>query len=956
MVKSLEIRVLGPFEVVAGGRAVSVSGSKREGLLAMLGLRRGRVAGVDELIDALWGEELPAAPRNALQHHVARLRAALGQEAIVASADGYALPDASVDALRFERLLAEVRLALREGDARAGAESVGLALSLWRGPALHGLTETAWFAAQARRLEALRVDALEERFEAALALGEHREIVSALRATLEESPFRERLWGQLMLALYRSGRQADALDTFQEARRVLSDELGLEPGPELQRLQAAILAHDPAVAAVPIPPRRRGNLPAPVTSFVDREQELARVVASLREQRLVTITGPPGVGKSRLALEAARSLEQEIPGGIWLVDLSRAGSSADVGRLVANALDIDVGDRLELVTAGLSDTRAILLFDGCDRVVEEAARIASTILAACPGVRVLATSREVFHLVGEMRVILAPLALPDVDSTDGSVAVDLFAERARTARAGFELTPDAAQLVGEICRRVDGLPLAIELAAARVNALGLSEIRSSLDRGFALLQSGARPSDESRALETLVAWSYDLLHADEKTLLHELAVHRGGAPLPALSASAAEHGLDETTTTQLVGALVDKSVVTVSFPEGDARYDLLDTVRAYALERLAQGDGLAGARKAHAEYYVSVAESARAELRGPDWLACLRRLQLENDNLWAALDYAREAADPTTAVRLGAAAGWYFALAERVSEGRRFLELALSSTSDDSPLKMKIELLSHLCYLAAEELDLGVAVEAGEDGLRLAATNDAPSEGALVRVALSVALARQGDRKRAAKLVDEARATFEERGDHWGAAAALLVGAQGAAGAGDASTAAALIPGLVLHSEAIGYEAFQVPAALLEAWVAEQRDDKEAAAGAYRRAFELSERVGFADHASFALAGLGSIARARGELPQAEALYRRALSVAEANSEVWAAAHARVGLARVLEARGDPATAETLCRSVIEWAQARRPHQARESLFVALVGDPAEAAELALGTVALAPR
>lgn len=249
MIHPLEVRLLGPSEVMIGGRPANVSGGKRHGLLALLALRCGRVVGVDALIDALWGDELPAAPRNAVQHHVARLRAALGQETIVASPDGYALTDATVDALRFEELLGQARSALRTGDAGAGAETVAYALELWRGPALQGLTDTAWFSAEARRLEQLRVDALEEQFEAALALGDHREIVAALRAALEENPFRER---QLMLALYRSGRQPDALEVFREARRVLSEELALEPGPDLRRLQEAILAHDPTINIAPL--------------------------------------------------------------------------------------------------------------------------------------------------------------------------------------------------------------------------------------------------------------------------------------------------------------------------------------------------------------------------------------------------------------------------------------------------------------------------------------------------------------------------------------------------------------------------------------------------------------------------------------------------------------------------------------------------------------------------------
>ena len=230
MQELLEIRLLGPFEVRAAGTPADVGGSKRQVLLAMLALRNGRPVEIDALVDGLWGEELPAAPRNALHHHIARLRAALGEGSIVGFPDGYAVKDAHVDAVRFEELLAETRAALRDGDVRAAADAVESALALWRGPALQGLTGTAWFGAEARRLEALRVDALEEQFELALALGEHRELTAALRATLADNPFRERLWGQLMLALYRSGRQADALETFQEARRVLADELGLEPG------------------------------------------------------------------------------------------------------------------------------------------------------------------------------------------------------------------------------------------------------------------------------------------------------------------------------------------------------------------------------------------------------------------------------------------------------------------------------------------------------------------------------------------------------------------------------------------------------------------------------------------------------------------------------------------------------------------------------------------------------
>ena len=953
MTDPLEIRLLGPLEVLVGGRAVNVTGSKRDALLALLALRGGRVVGVDALIEALWGERLPAAPRNAVQHHVARLRAVLGSGSIVASPDGYGLRDASVDVLRFEELLAEARAGLREGDARAGAEAVAQALELWRGPALQGLTDTDWLSAEARRLEALRVDALEERFEAALALGQHREIVSELRAALEEDPFRERLWGQLMLALYRSGRQADALETFREARRVLAEQLGLEPVPELRRLQEAILEHDPSIAAVPAA-ARRGNLPAPSSSFVDRERELAEVVDLLREHRLVTLMGPPGVGKSRLALEAVRSVESELRDGGWLVDLGRAGGAADVVRVVAQALEARGGDPLGRAVARLRDADAILILDSCEHVTEEAGRVASVLLSECLGVRVLATSRQALRIVGETRVPVVPLAVPGPDSSDGagSPAVQLFAARARAARPGFELTADAVPLVAEISRQVDGLPLAIELAAARVNHLGLAELLSLVARRLGQVRD-QRASEVARAgLRTLVEWSYDLVHADEKMLLHQLAVHRGGASLPSLIALGARHGLDETTVTYLLGMLVDKSIVSVSFPGGHARYDLLDSVREYVLEQLAATGRLAATQQAHAEYVATLADAARRELRAGDWQACLMRLALENDNLWAALAHARDAPEPAIAIRLGAALGWYFAVAERVSEGRRFLELALAASSEDAPVNLRIELLAGLCFLATEELDLDAASDAGERALALARAAPASSGSVLAQATLSLALAYAGDQERAAMLAEDACARAEATGAHWDLALASLLRAIGAARAGDLSTVAATAAQTYQQSDAIGFNAFQVPARLLEAWAADRLGDAEASVDAYGSALELATEAGFGDHAAFALAGLGANSLAAKDLGHAEALFRRSLATAEAARGPWVAAHARANLARALAAAGDTETAERLYQSVLEWSRTPRPRQARESLNIALAGSPATTALLGLAELA----
>jgi predicted ATPase/DNA-binding SARP family transcriptional activator len=949
----LGIRLLGPFQVLRGARPAKVSGGRRDALLAVLALARGRVVGVEELVRAVWGEELPAAPRNAVQHHIARLRVALGQESIVASADGYALPDASVDAVAFEDLLAEARDALREGDARAAADAIARGLALWRGAPLQGIGDTAWFSAEARRLESLRVDALEERFEAALALGEHREITSALRAALETNQFRERLWGQLMLALYRCGRQADALDTFQEARRVLAEQLGLEPGPELRRLQQAILAHDPAIAPIHLTAPRRGNLPSPTTSFVDREAELAELVALLREHRLVTLVGPPGVGKSRLALEAVRALEPELRDGGWLVEIARAGDAAGVVRVLAAAVDARGRDPLGRVIARLRDADATLIFDACEHALAEAARVASAVVAECPGVRVLATSREVLHVGGEVRVRSEPLPLPPPGSTDGanSPALRLFAARARAARPGFELTDETVPLAAEIARRVDGLPLALELAAARVNVLGLAELCSIVLRRLPPLD-GRPSSDPIGTAQGLVQWSYDILHTDEKALLHQLAVHRGGASLSSLLAVAAKNGLDEATVTHLLGALVDKSIVLVSFPEEEARYDLLDTVRDYALDRLALSGGRDAARKAHAEYFATLAEAARPGVCGPDWLAWIRRLELDHDNLWAALAYARDAPDPGIAIRLGASLGWYFSLAERISEGRNFLELALAAASDDGPVAPRMELLTFLCFLATEELDLASAIQLGERALALAAIAPAPVETAVVRAFLSLAVAQSGDRERAATLAEEARQAAESTGDRWVAIVASVVGAMGALGTGDVPVVSDLAGRAIRHSQAIDYLPGLLPATLLQAWVAERRDDHHAATEAYGRVLELANRARFADHVAFALMRLGSNALASGDLLHAEQLERRALAAAEAARAPWIGAHARVQLGRALAATGDTDTAERLHRNALEWSVRPRPHLARESLFVVIADSPAAAALLGLAELA----
>jgi predicted ATPase/DNA-binding SARP family transcriptional activator len=952
----LTIRLLGPFEVLVGGRPVDVSGPKHQALVALLALRGGRVVTVDTIVDALWGEDVPADPANALQHHVSRLRKALGPEALVASPDGYALRDAEVDVLRLEELLSEVRAALRGGDALAAAAAADEALALWAGRPLLGLPEALWVSAEQARLEALRLDVLEERFAAMLALGEHATVVPELREAVAANPFRERLWQQLMLALYRAGRQADALEAFQAARRILADELGLEPGPDLQGLQAAILAHDPAIAAVPVRRRPRGNLPAAVASFVGREELLGEVERLVRKQRLVTLTGPPGVGKTRLALEAAHAVEPDFAGGVWFVDLRRARVSADVARLTARVVEAPrspaTGNALRRVAHRLENADALLVLDECERFLGDVAGLASAVLSECPGVRVLATSREALRLPGEHRIHVPPLAVPQKGGGDDpldSEAVQLFLERGRATKPGFRATAAESMLVADICRAVDGLPAAIELAAARTNVIGLRELLTDVERLLASFRAHQLSEDAEGFLSTLVGWSYDLLHAEEKTVLHQLAVFRGGAARDALLAMSAQLQLDGPTTIRLLETLVDKSIVTVSFPDGDARYDLLTTVREYVLERLAESGDLEETKLAHARSFAALADRAGSALRTRDYGTWHVRLTRDYDNLWTALGYACDTSDAELAQRLALGCAWYFVYTNRISAGRAFVERALAA-GDRSASARSLELLGHLTYFALVELDLETAVATGEEALSVAAAVDAPREKAYAEAELAYALGIAGERPRAEALLASARRGMEALGEEWYVAGCDFIAAIIAARAGDVDAVAARADALVSQSRALEYDPWLPPAMLIQAWVAGKRGDRRTEARGYRDV--LSGFAGDPWVSTIALAGLAEGALVAGDPDEARTLARQAVRNAKQADSPWLAAHARLTLARAVAATGDLVEAGRLYELVAGWAQGERNHERIELFFAPLVGSPGSRALLALAELA----
>jgi predicted ATPase/DNA-binding SARP family transcriptional activator len=734
----MEIALLGPLVVTRGGRPLELGGAQPKLLLALLALEPGRVVGVERLVDAIWGERLPAEPVNALQVVASRLRRVLAPDQVVVSGPpGYllALDPERVDVVRFERLTAQARAAVGQPERAAGL--LRAALGLWRGEPLADFQGVPAARAAAVRLEELRLAALEERIEADLALGRQAQVVGELQALVEREPLRERLHAQLMRALYATGRQADALAAYRRARVVLAERAGLDPGPELRRLERAVLGQDPALLtpqgpALPEPiahgrgmPGRPApsptvtapapsNLPAPLTSFLGREEEIARVRALLGAGRLVTLTGPGGVGKTRLAVEVASRLVAEGGAGrdgAWLADLAPQREAALLPGVVLDV--VSPGEEPTRPTASpgvggaadpgmtgrllrvLSDRHLLLVLDNCEHLVEAAAGLTEAILAACPGVRILTTSREALRVPGETRLSVPALPVPPEGLDDpaallGYGAVRLFVERARAVAPGF--AADAAEMqrvgwaVAEVCRRLDGLPLAIELAAARVNALPLAELAARLHDRFRLLTTGARTAlPRHQTLRAVVDWSWELLAPAEQAALRRLSVFTGGCSLAAAERVCARPGLAAEDVAAALAGLVEKSLLAIvpgpvlpppawpgieraelpavpAPPPGEPRYRPLETVRAYAAERLAEAGEAEPVARAHAAWCVAEAEEAQTKLYGADQLAWRTRVHAEHGNLRAALRWLLDHDDADGAIRLADLLAWQWGL------------------------------------------------------------------------------------------------------------------------------------------------------------------------------------------------------------------------------------------------------------------------------------------------------
>ncbi|MGW0520759.1 ATP-binding protein [Crossiella sp. NPDC003009] len=658
--------VLGPL-VVWGhdGDELPVPEAKVRALLANLLLHNGGPVPVDRLLEDLWDGCPPGRPVNALQAKVSRLRQVLGRDEVLHQPAGYRLRLAAdqLDAARFQELLCRAHTT---AEPQARAELLAEALDLWRGAPYAELADAPFARAEIARLAELRLTALEDLALARLDLGEQPEGLAELVARY---PLRERPRLALMRALYRAGRQTEALDCFQDLRRRLDEELGVTPGPEIMALHQAILRQEPALAA---PRQGRTNLPAPVTELVGRRQAIAELRVLLAEgsgHRAVSLVGPGGVGKTRLAAVAAHGLIEHCPDGVWLVELaglSPGATTEEVAERIIATLGLCETTTAEPAPVGnarwlgqaLAGRKPLLLLDNCEHLVEPVAALVADLLAAAAGVRVLVTSHEPLDIPGELVRPVPPLAVPD--------AVELFSLLA--AAAGCPLDPAAEPAVAIICRRLDGIPLALELLAPRLRVLSPDQLAERLDDRFALpVGNGRGRPARQQTLRAMIDWSWELLTEPERTVLSELAVHPDGCVLPAAVRMCAGAGIP---VLEVLSRLVDRSLVV---RDGE-RFRLLESVAAYCLDRLTECGELAGARARFTRCYLDLAEHVEPRLRGPEQRHCLDILDAETVNLRRAL----EIAGPLT-LRLASSLAWYWFLRGRFSEARRSLRAALAA-------------------------------------------------------------------------------------------------------------------------------------------------------------------------------------------------------------------------------------------------------------------------------------
>ncbi|MEV4116715.1 BTAD domain-containing putative transcriptional regulator [Nonomuraea sp. NPDC049695] len=692
----LRVTLLGAFQASRGDVTLPVRGARLQGLVVRLALAGGRAVEPGILVDAIWPEDPPAGPAHALQALVSRLRRTLGSAGDVTQvAGGYRLDvDAiDVDALRFEQLAAAGRDRLRAGDPNAAAAVLGEAVALWGDrPGAEPTVVAAVAPAAATRLAHASVEAVADLADAELSLGRADAAAARLAALLAEHPVHERAAALLMDALAAQGRQAEALALYERVRETLADVLGTDPGDALRERHLRLLRAERPAPAADAARTRPGNLPAPLTSFIGRDDDLARIDTLLAAGRLVTVVGPGGAGKTRLAVEAARRHRHEYRDGAWMIDLASVTEPVKVGAAVLAGIGLRggamfearlrvEGDEVDVLADQLSGRESLLLIDNCEHLIDAVAHLVAALLPRCSGLRVLATSREPLAVNGEALVPLGPLTLPGpddgVEQVRRAASVRLFTERAAAVRPGFDVNENTLPDIVRVVHGLDGMPLALELAAARLRTLSLPELADGLSDRFRLLTTGNRTAlPRHRTLRAVIAWSWELLSEHERTVAERVSILPGGVTPASATALCAGTAVPAAEIPELLAGLVDRSLLQLAPDPG--RYRMLETLREYGTGRLAETGDLGPVRDLAAGYFAALMARYDPQLRGPGQLAAMRVISAEYDNALAALRRRCDTGDAAGAVALALNLTWYWHMFGRHRDAAHWLGEALS--------------------------------------------------------------------------------------------------------------------------------------------------------------------------------------------------------------------------------------------------------------------------------------
>ncbi len=799
----MQFRVLGPLEVIDdAGRPLPITGGRQRALLARLLVAGGETVPAERLIESVWGDRLPADPANTLQQSVAQLRRALEPErerrapaaVLVREGNGYRLDldGHHVDADRFAAEVAEGRAALASGEDACAP--LFAAMECWRGPAYVDVAYGDFARPEIERLEEARLEARELLTDAVAARDGSAAVVADLEGIVAEHPSREGAWGRLMTALYRSGRQGDALEAYQRARHHLNEELGIDPSPALRELEERILRQDEGLdaseAATPAPGPSAGglpasdaalagretppgNLPSPPTSFVGRDAELELIGELLGRERIVTLTGPGGSGKTRLAIEAGHAAGAGFD-SVHLVRLDGLRDPALLVSTVATAVGMPENPELavvETLAAYLAPRRTLVILDNCEHLIEVVAELAEAIAERCPRTVVLATSQTALNIAGEQLVPVPPLDLPGdsgspFEALEAVPAVQLFLDRATRLVPDLETDADSLAAIANVVRALDGIPLAIELAAARTRLLSPSEIAERLADRFELLDGGSRTAPaRQRTLRGAVEWSYSLLSEEERAFFDELGLFAGGFDLDAAAAVAA--GGDPGLALQRLGSLQEKSLLWSGPVAGRRRFGLLETLRAFALERLEERDGVASARARHAGYYAALTEELNLKLHGAAQTESIGRFASESDNLRSAMSWSIESGELMHAARIASSTGEFWDWSGSLAEANEWLGRVLTAADGrtvDPPLGTAA---GWAAYFATELGEMEEAQALAAESLRIAVANEDPFDAGCAHSMMSYTARVSGDLETAARYAAEMRSSGSLVGETW---------------------------------------------------------------------------------------------------------------------------------------------------------------------------------------------